>query len=424
MSRLPLELLFALRYLRPKRTFVSLITLIPVVGVMLGVAVLIVVIAVMTGFDRDLREKLFGFNTHVRIDRPGAGMEDYLRVMEIAEGAPGVAGASPYIAGPVVIETQTDPPRLDIPLLRGVDPEREGSTSILPRSMVDGEFDLEGQGMVMGYLLADRLQMRRGDPVAVYSHGKLRRIHRMDPGNPEGQRLSLPDDYTLRGVFNVGYYEFDANIMACSIFDAQELFFGGSDLVHGVHLLLEDPYLAPEVQERLQERLGPRYRVGTWLEDHSSLLEALVLEKNMIRFLLFFIVLVAAFGITNSQITFVVRKTQEIGMLKALGSSGRQILSVFLLQSFMVGLLGVAAGLGMGLLAVRYRNVFLHWMNQASGQELFRAEIYGFSQLPAIVSSSDLLIICGGSLLICTLSGLPPALNAARLRPVEALRHE
>ena len=424
MSRLPLELLFALRYLRPKRTFVSVITLISILGVMLGVAVLIVVIGVMSGFDRDLREKLFGFDNHIRIQQPGSSLKDYLGLIEAVESEPGVRGVAPYIAGPVVVETQTNPPRIAMPTLLAVDPDRAGNLSILPGSMVDGEFDLEGQGMVMGHLLADQLELRRDDPVAIYSHGKLRQIHRSVTGPGENRRLSLPDDYTLRGLFNVGYYEYDANIFVCSVHDAQQLFFDGIDAVHGLRVILEDPYLAHQVQERLQKRLGPSYRVSSWIEDHSSLLEALVTEKNVIRFLLFFIVLVAAFGITSSQITFVVQKTREIGMLRALGSSGRQILLIFFLQSFLVGIVGVVSGLGLGTLAITYRNEFLSWMNRVSGKDLFPAEIYGFSSLPAIVSTTDLLVICGGSLLICAASGILPALNAGRLRPVESLRHE
>ena len=144
----------------------------------------------------------------------------------------------------------------------------------------------------------------------------------------------------------------------------------------------------------------------------------------MIRFLLFFIVLGAAFGITNSQITFVYQKTREIGMLRALGATSSQILLVFLGQSFIVGSAGVAAGLGLGLVAIQYRNEFLLWMNRMTGFNLFPPDIYGFNQLPAIVDPSDVMVICGGSLLICALSGIVPAVNASRLRPVASLRHE
>ncbi len=422
MSRLPVELLFALRYLRPKRTFVSVTTVISIVGVMLGVAVLIVVIGVMSGFDQQLREKLFGFNPHLRIEKWDAIMTAYSDVLSQVLAEPGVRTASPYIQGPIVVEAQTTPPRIDMPGLIGVDPERERGSSILPDSIIDGAFDVEGQGVVVGHHLASALKLRTGDPLAVYSHNGLRKIHRLMQG--EGERMPLPDDYVVRGIFDVGYYEYDSNVIVCSVFDAQGLFLNDEDAVHGLRVILDDPYAAPVVQVALQEKLGPGFKVVSWLETHSSWLDALVVEKNMIRFLLFFIVLVAAFGITNSQITFVVQKTKEIGMLKALGANARQVLLIFLCQSFIVGTTGVLAGLGLGLLAIEYRNEFLLWMNRAMGFDLFPEQIYGFVLLPAALDVVDLMVICGGSLLICALAGILPAINAGRLRPAEALRRE
>ena len=423
MSRLPVELLLALRYLKPKRTYVSVITMISIIGVMLGVAVLIVVIGVMSGFDNELQQKLFGFNSHIRIERTGSSMNNYRELLPTIAAEPGVRSVAPYIAGPVVVETQTATPRIAMPYLRGVDPEKVDEIRILPESMIEGTFDVEGQGVVLGMELARNLLLSPGDPLAVYSHGKLRQLHQLSSDGP-ARRLSLPDDYVAQGIFDVGYFEYNANVIICSVFDAQELFFRGADAVHGLEAMLDDPYTAPEVQAALRKKLGHDYHIVSWIEDHSLLLDALVVEKNMIRFLLFFIVLVAAFGITNSQITFVTQKTREIGMLKALGAHSRLILLVFFYQSFIVGVAGVCSGLGLGLLAIRFRNEFLRWMNQRTGFDLFPEEIYGFIQLPAIVDAQDLLIICGGSLLICALSGVLPALNASRLHPIQSLRHE
>ena len=420
MSKLPVELLFALRYLKPKRTFVSVITMISIVGVMLGVAVLIIVIAVMSGFDQQLREKILGFNPHLRVQEEDASMTAYREVLPAALAVEGVREAIPYIAGPIVVETQTATPRIAMPSLIGVDPERQ--SSILPENMIDGAFDVEGQGVVIGHRLARALGLRMGDPLAVYSHSGLRQIHRLAQGG--GEPLPLPDDYVVRGIFDTGYYEYDSNAIVCSVFDAQELFLNGADAVHGLHVVLNDPYAASAAQTALQKKLGDGFTVHSWLEEHSSLLNALVVEKNMIRFLLFFIVLVAAFGITNSQITFVVQKTKEIGMLKALGATARQILIIFLCQSFIVGVAGVITGFGLGLLAIEYRNEFLLWMNRAAGFDLFPASVYGFALLPAVLDAADLATICGGSLLICSLAGVLPAINASRLRPVESLRHE
>ena len=424
MSKLPLELMLALRYLRPKRTFVSVITMISIIGVTLGVAVLIIVISVMSGFDRQLRDKLFGFNAHLRIEQAGSSMSAYREVIPSVAGEPGVKGVSPYIMGPIVIETQTASRQIAAPVLRGVDPDHEQEVSTLPDSMIAGEFDVEGQGVVIGYELARVLGLRVGDPIAIYSHSSLQQVQRLMKGESENQRMPLPDDYVIRGIFDVGYYEYNANVIVCSIFDAQELFLGGNDSVHGLYVVLDDPYLASETKTSLLKKLGREFEIFSWIDEHSSLLNALVVEKNMIRFLLFFIVLVAAFGITNSQITFVVQKTKEIGMLKALGATGSEILFIFLSQSFIVGVAGVISGFGLGLLAIQYRNEFLLAMNQVTGFNLFPADIYGFTQLPAIVDPTDLLVICGGSLVICAIAGVLPAINASRLKPVESLRHE
>ena len=154
------------------------------------------------------------------------------------------------------------------------------------------------------------------------------------------------------------------------------------------------------------------------------MLSALAVEKNVMFYLLFFIMIVAAFGIMNSLITFVVQKTREIGMLKALGATRGQVLWLFLSQGLVVGVVGVITGFGLGMLAVAYRNPFLHLMRTLTHVELFPVSVYGFSELPALLVPADIAIICGSALLICLLAGLAPAWNASRLKPVEALRYE
>ena len=188
--------------------------------------------------------------------------------------------------------------------------------------------------------------------------------------------------------------------------------------------MLRDPFQAEVVRKELLAALGPNFRIITWPEESPEIFNALAVEKNMMFFLLFFIMIVAAFGIVNCQITFVVQKTREIGILKALGANNRQVLWLFLSQSVMVGILGVGLGLGIALLAVRYRNEFLSLMNQVTGRELLPASIYQIYELPATVETMDVVIICGTAFLTCVLAGLFPAWKASRLQPVEALRYE
>jgi lipoprotein-releasing system permease protein len=207
-----------------------------------------------------------------------------------------------------------------------------------------------------------------------------------------------------------------------SLENAQDLYDIG-DSVQGLMVMVRDPFAAPRVKEQLEKSLGPRYAVSTWLEE-SSILAAVLVEKNVMLYILFFIVIVAAFGITCTLITFIVMKTREIGLMKALGASNRQVMWVFLGQSLVVSILGIAAGLGAGLLAVAYRNEFLQFMRRLTGWQLFPADVYGFTQLPAKLIPGDIVIICGGSLLICLLAAAFPARFASRMDPVEALRYE
>jgi lipoprotein-releasing system permease protein len=427
MNRLPFELLFALRYLRPRRTFVSIITLISIIGVVLGVAVLIVVISVMTGFDLQLRDRIIGFESHLIVRKFGGPMQDYQQVAQFIRGQPKVKGASSFIEGPIVIETQHGErySKIAAPFLRGVDSETSDQVSDIKKSMVVGDFEsIDGNGLLIGTALAERLSLSVGDPVAVYSMSLLREVRNVLKKDPSEQNSApLADDYVIEGIFDIGYYEYNANGMVCSLFNAQDLFSLGNE-ANGIHVMLNDPEAASEVRETLLTQLGPDFLISTWLDRNEDIFNALVVEKNMIRFLLFFIVLVAAFGITSSMITFVVQKTREIGMLKALGASSRQVVWVFMSQSVFVGVLGVSIGLALGLTAIEYRNEFLAFMNETMEFSLFPANIYGFAELPAIVDPTDLWIICGGSLIFCVMAGVFPAFNAGRLRPVEALRHD
>jgi lipoprotein-releasing system permease protein len=178
------------------------------------------------------------------------------------------------------------------------------------------------------------------------------------------------------------------------------------------------------VKWELAEALGGGYYVSTWMEQNSGILNALIVEKNVMFYLLFFIVLVAALCILSAQITFVIQKTREIGMLKSLGAARLQISGIFIFQSAVIGVIGVASGLAFGMLALAYRNEFLHFMNRVTGFELFPQSVYGFNGLPAIIAPRDVAIICVSSFVICLLGGVLPAIRAGRLKPVEALRYE
>ncbi len=424
MYRLPFELFLALRYLRPKRTFVSVITLISILGVALGVAVLIIVISVMSGFDHDLRDKILGFNAHLTVSQSGTTMKNYAAVEKIILQNKNVRGVSPFVFGPVLVETQGDTNHTslqDAPMLRGIDPETEGKISNLPKDLVEGKFDLSGRGLIVGVDFANNLRLAVGDHLSIYS---AREIKKMKAAHDKKQdEAILPDDYEVRGIFDAGYYEYNARVVVTSLDNAQDLY-DLDDSVHGLFVMLNDPYQAGAVKGQLMNALDGNFYVSTWMEQNSGILNALIVEKNVMFYLLFFIVLVAALCILSAQITFVIQKTREIGMLKALGATKLQISGIFLAQSAVIGIIGVASGFGLGMLALAYRNEFLHFMNRLTGFELFPASVYGFGELPAVIAPRDLAIICISSFIICILGGVLPAIRAGRLKPVEALRYE
>jgi len=423
MSRLPFELFLALRYLRPKRTFVSVITLISVIGVMLGVAVLIVVISVMTGFDRQLREKLLGFSAHLRVHKYDDALGDYRELMQRLAARPEVKAVAPRIFGQVLMETQPSvgKPLVAAPWLRGIDPAYETNVSTLATSLIAGELNIDGDNVVIGSEMARNLRLSVGDHISIYSPRHLQEMR--EKKGKQDEVAIPPDDFTVRGIFDVGYFEFNANVIVTSLRTAQGLYeLRGK--VHDVQVMLRDPNQAGKVRAELRQVLGPDFGVGTWTEENPAILTAIAVEKNVMFYLLSVIVVVAAFGIMNSQITFVVQKTREIGMLKALGATPRQLMALFLGQSVVVGSIGILAGLGLGLLFVEIRNPFMHFINWLFNIEVFPAAIYSFSELPAMKDGWDIARICGAAFVICVLAGLAPAWNAGRLRPVDALRHE
>jgi len=266
------------------------------------------------------------------------------------------------------------------------------------------------------------MNLRVGDRVVIYSPGSIEKLQRTR--GQTNAEVPVPEEFQIRGIFDVGYPQYNSTIIVTSLRNAQPLYEFDENVVHGLQVMLRDPFLAEAVRQQLIAVLGPNFDIITWPEESPEIFNALAVEKNMMFFLLFFIMIVAAFGIVNCQITFVVQKTREIGILKALGANNRQVLWLFLSQSVVVGVLGVGLGLATALLAVNYRNEFLSLMNRVTGRELLPASIYQIYELPASIQTSDVAIICGTAFLTCVLAGLFPAWKASRLQPVEALRYE
>ncbi len=426
MSKLPFELLLALRYLRPRRSFVSIITVISIIGVALGVAVLIIVISVMSGFGHDLREKILGFYPPIEITEYGTPMGNYEALMRQVSSNQNVTGIAPFVVGPVLVETQpTNGGALfSTPIIKGADVNTESSVTSWPQTILPGgSYDLSGQTIIVGSDYADENNLTVGDHISIFSPSELKKMADEIQHGRTNQEAILPDDYTVSGIFDTGYYDYDDHFIITSLENAQDLY-NLDDNVHGLSVKLRDPSLASEVKSQLEATLGPNYQIITWEEKNRAFLGAITVEKSMMYYIMFFIVIVASFGITCTLITFVVMKTREVGLMKAVGASNYQVMLVFVLQSVVISIFGVASGLALGLLALYFRNDFLHFMNRVTGWELFPASIYGFNELPAIISPRDLIIICGGSFIICLLAAILPARHASTMNTVEALRYE
>ena len=409
---LPYEFFICLRYLKPKRAFASVITLISLAGVMLGVAVLIVVIAVMSGFDRDLRAKILEMNAHLVVTNGGI-IDHSDKVLKTVLAVPGVKAASPYVWGPVLIEFDR---RAFTPYVKGVDPVRDQDVTGLKRFIRRGQYDLDGQNVIVGSELAQQFRIMPGDKITVYSPRNFQ----------QKKEVYLPMELKVTGIFDSGLYEYDLGIIFTSLTVAQDLY----NLGRGVHEIAamvdggDDPARCQAVANILSKKFEKPLKVETWMQRNKKVLMAVQVEKNVMFFILFFIIIVAAFGICSTLITITIQKTREIGVLKAVGAGPLSIMSIFVLQGFVVGVIGTLLGLGAGMLLLHYRNPFNHWLSSTLGCELFPREIYNFSEIPAQINAPDVAWICVMALVICTVAGIIPALRAARLDPVEALRYE
>jgi lipoprotein-releasing system permease protein len=429
--KLPFSLFLALRYLKPKRTFLSIITLISVIGVMLGVTVLILVIAVMTGFDRELRQKVIDFDAHILVTSEDV-FRDWRALKAKIDKTPGVVATAPFVQGPVIVEFHN---RRLAPLIRGVDPEQEEKVIPLQKFIKFGKLDLEGESTVLGIELARKLGVTVGDKVTIYSPGNLGQvldsIKKLENAKGEEEKKAidqlrdviLPKDLTVNGIFETGHYLHDSEFLLVPVYVGQELY-GLDDALHGITVKTDNPYGAERVKQEIQQFLESPQYAQTWIDMNRQYFEAVRLERTVMFFLLFFIVIVAAFGIMSTLITVTVQKRHEIGIVKALGANIAQIIWVFLGQGTIVGLFGTITGLGLGMTLIRYRNEFSRWLASTLHIEIFPRQVYQFSSIPAEVIPHDVAIICISAFLICSFAALIPAYFAARLDPVKALRYE
>ncbi len=431
---IPFSLFLALRYLKPKRSFVSIITVLSITGVVIGIAALIVVIAVMTGFGLELKKKIIGFEPHVQVSQRGGLLQDWESVREMALKSPGVVGASPIVTGPVIIEFEGEAPQVQTAQILGVLlPEHESLMDI--RNFVKhGTFDLEGDKCLLGATLAKDLGVRVGDKITVNALGshlreafnELKRAEKNDPNAKtigEIRQLIRPMELTVTGLIVTGRMDYDMSYVILPIELAQQAY-GFSGDVHAVALRTADPYKVEATTDSLRETLPPELGVSSWMDTNKDRLDAVANERTMMMFVMMIMVVVAAFSITNTLITVIVQKKREIGILKALGASRGAVIAVFLGQGAIVGIVGNIVGVGAGFTVLALRNEIREFLARFAGIDIFSAKIYLFSEIPAQITAGDVGIICSISFLICLAAAAIPAWFAAGLDPVKALREE
>ncbi len=416
---MPFELFVALRYLkaRRKQTFISLITLISIGGVALGVMALIVVLAVMSGFEHDLRAKILGTNAHLWVLRYGdRGMEAADRTQEQVRSVPHVVAVSPFTYHQVMLSTDRGASGA---VLRGLQLDSAQEVTALTRSFTDvnpgllkrpadGQgWRLDQDGIIIGRALAGNLGIGLGARVNVISpFGNVLTPFGMAP------RMK---GFTVAGIFEVGMYEYDSSLAYITIPAAQQLFRMGT-AVTGIEVKLDDLYRAKEVGAEIQQRLGFPYFTRDWMQMHRNLFAALKLEKIAMFVILAMIILVAAFNIVSTLIMMVMDKGAEIGILKSIGATSRSIMSIFMAEGVVIGLVGTVLGTAAGALICHLQATYKIVR--------IRGDVYLLDALPILMKGTDLSLIASSALALSFLATLYPSWQASKLDPVVAIRYE
>ena len=415
-----LTMMMGLRHLRARRhqAFISFITAVSIAGIAIGVMAMIVVLAVMTGFEEDLKEKILGFNAHVLVQTIGPATADPALALPKLARVKGVSFAAPFVLSQVMVKAGGE--NVSGVVLKGMDPKDLQKLPSLQKSLSGGGIErLESSigglpGVLLGKELAGQLGVLQGDEVDLISP--------FGTPTPMGM-VPKVRKFRVAGIFGLGLYEVDAAVVLTGIKTAQD-FLDMQGQVTGIELRVFDIYKARTIARQVQATLGFPYLVRDWMDMNQGILRALRVEKTAMFVILMLIVLVAAFDIVTTLVMVVMEKRKDIAILKVMGAKDGQILGVFILQGFVIGLAGILLGVAAGILLAMNVELVVRFFEHAFSLELFPKEIYSLDRFPSKLEAEDMLRVCAMTALVSLVATVYPALMALKVEPTEILRYE
>jgi lipoprotein-releasing system permease protein len=413
----PYEWIIGTRHLRSthRRGFVSFVAFMSVMGLMLGVATLVVVLSVMNGFERELRTRILSVTSHATLMGLHGSLPEWRPIQETARRQPGVTAAVPYIESEALL---TNGKRVTGSMIRGVLPEQERKATGLAQHLKAGRLeDLQAgsYNVILGSALARTLEAKVGGSVVV--------IAPEGTATPSGV-VPRMRRFHVTGIFESGMFEFDSGLALVHMSDAARLYHLG-DSVTGIRIALDDPFRAPRAVRELALTLGGEgFYVSDWTHKHQNFFRSIEITKSMMFMILLMIVAVAAFNIVATLVMIVKEKQTDIAILRTLGAGPPNVLAIFAIQGVTIGLAGTVLGAGLGILISHNLQSIVGGLEHLLGTQFLDASVYYMSDLPAYVEGIDVLKICSVAFLLCALATLYPAWRASRTAPAEALRHD